>query len=149
MHLGGAIYACLKIVLTEMTKLADCGSTILVVDDEPDVRLILCLALEIEGFPTLQAENGYQALQILMTVSQFPSVIVLDLSMPILDGRGFLHRRAHDPILAQIPVIVVSGSSLHREALPGIEVFLKKPVKISLLVGVINQIINRRDALIS
>ena len=129
--------------------MTDSSSTILVVDDDPDVRQILSLALDTEGFATLQAENGYQALQILRTVSHFPSVVVLDLSMPILDGRGFLHRRAQDPILVQIPVIVVSGSSRPREALPGIEVFLQKPVTVSLLVEAINQLINMRDTLTS
>jgi CheY-like chemotaxis protein len=129
-----------KVGFIEMIKSTNSSSTILLVDDEPDVRQILSLALEMEGFTTLQAENGYQAIQILMTVTRLPSVIVLDLSMPILDGRGFLDRRAQDLILAKIPVIVVSGSSRPAQALPGIERFLQKPVELTQLVEMIGQL---------
>lgn len=105
--------------VAEMSKPNHVSSTILVVEDEPDVREMLSLALEMEGFVILQAENRQQAIQMLTTVSRLPAVVVLDLSMPILDGHGFLVRRAQDPILAHIPVIVVSGSSRPVEALPG------------------------------
>jgi CheY-like chemotaxis protein len=87
------------------------GLTILIVDDESDIREILALSLENEGCIALQAQNGQEAIQMLRKTSRFPSVVVLDLSMPVLDGRGFLYQRAADRILAEIPVIVVSGSS--------------------------------------
>ena len=130
-----------------MSKPNHVSSTILVVEDDPDVREMLSLALEMEGFIILQAENGLQAIQMLTTVSRFPAVVVLDLSMPILDGHGFLVRRAQDPILAQIPVIVVSGSSRPVEALPCIERFLQKPVELAQLVEMIEHLVAAQQML--
>ena len=120
------------------------GLTILIVDDEPDVREILSLALETEGFVVLQAENGQEALQILKNVAHFPSVIVLDLSMPVLDGHGFLNQRAQDSILADIPVIVVSGGGGPDKPLPGVEVFLQKPIEMARLLKIIGHSIDQR-----
>ena len=141
------IFANQSLEVAEMSKPNHVSSTTLVVEDEPDVREVLSLALEMEGFIILQAENGQQAIQMLTTVSRFPAVVVLDLSMPILDGHGFLVRRAQDPILAQIPVIVVSGSSRPVEALPCIERFLQKPVELAQLVEMIEHLVAAQQML--
>ena len=115
------------------------GSTILLVDDDPDVREALSLVLEMKGYLVVQAENGQAALHQLKNTDRLPLVVVLDLAMPILDGRGFLEQRARDRVLANIPVIVISGSRPD-EALSEVEVFLQKPVEITRLLESISQI---------
>jgi CheY-like chemotaxis protein len=75
----------------------------------------------------------------LKKVERLPLVVVLDLTMPVLDGRGFLAQRARDRILANIPVIVVSGSKPDEE-LAEVEVFLQKPVEVVRLLESISHI---------
>ena len=111
---------------------------ILLVDDNPAIRRSLRSLLtpqtdwEICG----EAENGKMAVEMVRTLS--PDVVILDLSMPVLDGREFLRLRASDPILRDIPVVVVSGSNQPSEPLPGIDEYLRKPVKFERLMEIIN-----------
>jgi CheY-like chemotaxis protein len=112
---------------------------IFLVDDEPDVREVLSLALEMQGYVVIQAGNGQEALERLKNIDRLPLVVVLDLTMPVLDGRGFLAQRARDHILANIPVIVVSGSRPD-EVLADVEVFLQKPVEVVRLLESISHI---------
>ena len=112
---------------------------VLVVDDDPDTREVLSELLDASGIKVLQAENGKIALEVLKKTPQFPCLVLLDLSMPVLDGRGFLKRRAKDPLLRDIPVVVISGSNQPAEQLEGIEEFLRKPVKVERLMEIIDQ----------
>ena len=59
--------------------------------------------------------------------------------MPIVDGRDFLKLRARDPILFDIPVVVVSGSLQSGAALEGVEAYLCKPVNIARLIRIVEQ----------
>jgi len=59
--------------------------------------------------------------------------------MPILDGREFLKRRAQDPVLRDIPVVVVSGNDNYDVPLQGIAAYLRKPVKPDRLEEIIDQ----------
>jgi CheY-like chemotaxis protein len=92
-----------------------------------------------------RAENGQEALHKLNNTDRLPLLVVLDLTMPTLDGPGFLQQRARDPALANIPVIVVSGSRPD-EALSEVEVFLQKPIEITRLLESIRQIEAREGA---
>ena len=111
---------------------------VLLVDDDQDIRESLSELLDASGYAVLQAENGQMALDVLKTTPRFPLVVLLDLSMPVLDGREFLRRRASDPILREIPVVVVSGSNQSAERLPGIDEYVKKPVKFERLMEIIS-----------
>jgi CheY-like chemotaxis protein len=112
---------------------------VLVVDDDPYTREALTELLDASGLKVLQAENGKIALEVLKKTQQFPCLVFLDLSMPVLDGRGFLKRRAKDPLLRDIPVVVISASNQPAEQLEGIEEFLRKPVKVERLMEIIEQ----------
>ena len=114
------------------------AEAVLLVDDDQDIRESLSELLDASGFAVLQAENGQIALDVLKTTPRFPCVVLLDLSMPVLDGREFLRRRASDPILRDIPVVVVSGSNPPAEPLPGIDEYLKKPVKFERLMEILS-----------
>jgi two-component system, chemotaxis family, chemotaxis protein CheY len=112
---------------------------VLVVDDDSGIRDSMSDLLYSKGYSVLQAENGQRALEILKKAPQFPCLVVLDMAMPIMDGRGFLNRRAHDPALREVPVVVVSGNSQTGAPLPGIAGYFRKPVNVDRLIEVIDQ----------
>jgi CheY-like chemotaxis protein len=111
--------------------------SVLLVDDDPYIRETLSELLDANGYEVLEAENGQIALDVLKNTPRFPLVVLLDLSMPVLDGREFLRRRASDPILRSIPVVVVSGSNPPADPLEGIDEYLRKPVKFERLMEII------------
>lgn len=82
--------------------------TILIVDDDPSIRKMLVEVLTLEGYPTETATNGQEALDMLS--SSAPRIILLDLAMPVLDGRGVMQRLESDPVArAAHKVILVSA----------------------------------------
>jgi CheY-like chemotaxis protein len=81
---------------------------ILVVDDNRDLREMICLLLAGMGHQTAAASNGKEAIQWLLA-SHLPNVILLDLTMPVMDGYQFLAAREVDPALMQVPVVVMSA----------------------------------------
>ena len=111
---------------------------ILVVDDDLDIREILSDTLGDLGFHVLAAANGRDALTLVGDLEVGPSVILLDLMMPVMDGYGFLEARAKDPKLASVPVAVVTaGHGIDDERIgTGIPV-IRKPFEVSLLVDVL------------
>ena len=80
---------------------------VLVVDDDPDARTLLEMALCAKGHVVLTAVNGADALTVARR--SLPDLILLDLAMPIMDGFAFRSAQLRDPELASIPVICVSG----------------------------------------
>ncbi len=112
---------------------------VLVVDDDSGNRETMSELLDNRGYSVLQAENGQRALDILKKNPQLPCLVVLDMAMPIMDGRGFLKRRARDPDLREIPVVVVSANSRNQEPLQGIDGYFRKPVNVDRLIEVIDQ----------
>jgi CheY-like chemotaxis protein len=88
-------------------------ATILVVDDDAAVVRPLARFLELEGFTAVTAANGLEALKYLRSGGG-AAVIVLDLRMPIMDGWAFRREQLRDPVLAQIPVVVLSGADHDR-----------------------------------
>ena len=82
---------------------------VLVVDDDVDSRVLIADLLSSEGYQVATASNGHDALNQLSTVK--PSVILLDLEMPVMDGRSFRqHQLQMSGPLRSVPVIVCSGS---------------------------------------
>ena len=82
------------------------AGTVLVIDDDPAARQLLARMLQKEGFRVLTAEGGEQGLQLARTGQ--PDVITLDVLMPGLDGWGVLAALKGDPLLAAIPVVMVT-----------------------------------------
>ena len=114
-------------------------ATILVVDDDPEVRQSMSFFLDAKGYSVVEAENGQEALEVLKRIRRFPCLVVLDLFMPVLNGREFLKRLAQDPVLRDIPVIVVSGNDNFDVPLEGVAAYLRKPVKPDRLVEIVDQ----------
>jgi CheY-like chemotaxis protein len=111
--------------------------TILLVDDDLEVSDTMSEFLKIHGYATLQAQNGQNAIDLLKTMAALPLLIVLDMSMPVLDGRGFLKRPVKDSVLLDIPVVVVSGSDAPASPPMNIKAYLRKPVSMKRLMSII------------
>ncbi|GHA83457.1 response regulator [Cognatilysobacter bugurensis] len=93
------------------------GRTLLVIEDDADIRDTIRAVFELDGYAVETAANGAEGLEKIAVMGR-PCVILLDLMMPVMDGWGFLERlRAHaDPDIASASVTVVSGVADHEEA---------------------------------
>jgi CheY-like chemotaxis protein len=116
---------------------------VLLVDDHDDTRELVALVLVQAGYSVLQAANGQQALDLLVvTGNELPSLILLDLQMPVMSGWEFLTIVRSYARLAAIPVIVVSGG--HK---PSAEMrqqtadFLAKPVDHKILLERVREVV--------
>jgi CheY-like chemotaxis protein len=111
---------------------------VLVVDDDPSIRHMIMAALRRDGYTFSEAANGKEALDIMR--QEHPSVVVLDLMMPIVSGWDVLRERAAEPELQSIPVIIVSanrGPELASAMDKGICAFLPKPFDITVLSSLV------------
>lgn len=112
-----------------MTPSSDAPPLILVVDDYADAREMYSEYLEYSGFRTAQAKNGVEALERAFALS--PDVILMDLSLPVMDGWEATRRLKKDTRTQDIPVVALTGHALEghsesaREA--GCDAFLAKP----------------------
>jgi CheY-like chemotaxis protein len=96
--------------------------TVLIVDDEPEIRKMIYEILTLEGYPLETAANGREALDLLK--SSGPRVVLLDIRMPILDGEGFLQelealpseRKKHKIILVSAFLNLPNYQHLRAEA---------------------------------
>lgn len=110
--------------------------TVLVVDDEPDNLEVLVETLEYFGVSVSQAHNGVEALSMLQTLQ--PSLILLDLSMPQMDGWETRTRIKSNPATREIPVIALSAHAMpgdpERAMTAGFDGYLTKPINIPTLM---------------
>jgi CheY-like chemotaxis protein len=113
---------------------------ILVVDDDADIRETIVEVLEENGHRTLSAANGNEALAALRNADEPPCLILLDLMMPIMDGRAFREAQQADPELSKIPVIVLSAFRDSAETAKQLDAagFLPKPVSLDALISLID-----------
>ena len=112
------------------------AGTVLIVEDEQESRELLAELLEFEGFKVAAAANGAEALAYLQTSGK-PCLIILDLMMPVMDGREFRSKQLKDPWLAQIPVVVVSAMAPSAVADLGATAVIRKPVDLDNLLEVV------------
>jgi len=84
-------------------------STVLVVDDMPIFRDPIAASLRLAGYDTLCAADGAAALALARV--RRPDVVLLDVSMPVMDGFEFLRELRRDPRLADVPVILLTAAS--------------------------------------
>lgn len=115
-------------------------SVVLVVDDDADIRECITSLLEAEGYATRQAANGVQALDVL--AGGAPRLVLLDMRMPVMDGREFLHAfedRGH-----HVPVIVLTAHSegVERTLMRRV---LRKPLNVDELVEAVREVCEPDD----
>jgi CheY-like chemotaxis protein len=115
---------------------------ILVIDDVAEERDSLAHLFHLHGYQVDLASEGSEALEHLHGRAA-PSVILLDLNMPVLDGWGFLAKVALEPALRSIPVVVMSGSPAAREtAVPPGVAFVAKPLRPNALLRVVAEAVH-------
>jgi CheY-like chemotaxis protein len=121
-----------------MTKVA--GREILIVEDDKDIRDGLAEILEDEGYVVVHATNGVEGLKYLRAGGR-PALILLDLMMPIMDGWQFRTEQLMDPVLAPIPVIVLTadGDALPKASLLQAVCGLPKPVRLKDLMAAVQR----------
>jgi len=125
-------------------------ATILLVDDEPDILLMLRMSFEDEGHEVVMAADGKMGLEKLE--EHRPDVVVLDMMMPVVDGWGFLQGRADRG--DGVPVVVVSAKSDPADCRRALELgaveYVTKPFDLDRLVGVVTEVLgedpDRREA---
>lgn len=128
--------------------LTECQRTALIVDDHDLIRGVYRAFLEAEGFAVVEASNGTDAL--LWLQSTTPDFILLDLDMPVMDGRSFLEYRLCQARIRQIPVLVVSGrlgsATLHQALRRlGADRLLYKPVPREVLIRAVLELPAKPD----
>ena len=119
---------------------------ILIVDDDPEMRLALSIRLRANDYEVAVAVDGVSA--VAEARKQQPDLILLDLGLPAGDGFAVLERLQALESIAQIPVIVVSGrnraANQERALKAGAKVFLQKPVKNFELLAAIEQVLGAK-----
>jgi CheY-like chemotaxis protein len=111
-----------------------------IVDDDHDIRQVVRGLLEEEGYSTIEAANGREALDLLRRSKSKPDLILLDLMMPMMDGWQLRARLHEDPALQEIPIVIMTahGGMIRavRSAVPDTPV-LTKPLELDHLLEVV------------
>jgi CheY-like chemotaxis protein len=110
--------------------------TVMVVEDDALIREIVVQILACEGFATIVARNGAEALRRLREEHVHPALILLDLMMPVMNGQQFRAEQLKDPALAGIPVVVMSASD---EGDVSAEAHIGKPFEIDVLLDAVSR----------
>jgi two-component system response regulator MprA len=128
------------------------ASTIVVVEDDDDIREAVCEALDAEGYHTAAAANGQAALDMLHASRELPALILLDLMMPTMDGWEFLRNIDRDAEMHDIPVAVMSAHPSVEQALGGdlrtfgfTRLLLPKPLDFARLLSFVGSVLRARS----
>jgi CheY-like chemotaxis protein len=108
--------------------------SVLVVEDDEDIRAAIAEILEGEGYEVAIAANGSEALEELQHMRR-PCIILLDLMMPVMNGHEFLARIRETPRMQRVPVLVLTAVST--EAPPGARGLLRKPFIVEELLDAV------------
>jgi two-component system, cell cycle response regulator DivK len=120
---------------------------VLLVDDYPDAREMYTEYLEFSGFDVVEAGNGMEALQ--RAAESTPDIILMDLSLPVMDGWEATRRLKADERTASIPVVALTGHALagisEGAKRAGCDAFVTKPCLPEDLVKEIRKILDSSD----
>jgi len=116
---------------------------ILVVDDEKSIRNFLQLSIEMQGYKCIDASDGAGAL--MLTLSQSPDILVLDLGLPDMDGIDVIKKLRE---VSQIPIIIISARGHDREKIEALDAgaddYLTKPFSVPELLARIRVILRHK-----
>ena len=118
---------------------------VLLVEDTEDNRFMMRRLLEMSSYEVVEAVNGKQAVEV--AVQEQPDVILMDLSLPLIDGLGATRRIRQINELSQVPIIAVSAhdtSDFHNEAVAaGCDAYITKPIDFAQLEELVDQLVNQ------
>ena len=116
--------------------------TVLVVEDFEDNRFMMRRLLEMSGYRVVEAVNGQQAVE--TARREHPDIILMDLSLPMLDGLAATRRIREQDGLSRVPIVAVSAhdsADFHAEALAaGCDEYVTKPIDFDQLVQLLNRL---------
>lgn len=111
--------------------------TILVVDDEKNIRDLLVFNLQNEGYNTLEAEDGLQAVDI--ALKENPDLILLDVMLPKLDGKSVCKKLRYSLNMSNIPILMISAKDTETDKIVGLEIgaddYITKPFQIREVIA--------------
>ncbi len=138
--------------MNNLTQRKQEQSLILLVDDLPTNLHVLVSALKMD-FRLKTATSGASALKLLENKLELPKLVILDVKMPGMSGIEVLSRMRNDPMLCDIPVILVSADTSEKNELDGLNLgaddYLVKPISANTLIVRVQKLIQRRHALIA
>ena len=118
---------------------------VLLVDDEPSIRAICRVNLEGDGLSVLEAEDGVEALEEVRR--QRPSLVLLDVMMPAVDGWAVAEQLAADAVTRDIPVVFLSARASHEDRLRAQQLgavgYVVKPFDPVELAGIVRDVLER------
>ena len=120
---------------------------VLLVDDDTTDRELFMDAINLAGkeYKVSEAANGSEALQFLQSADVLPDLVILDLNMPVMDGRDTLKEIKKQEALKSIPVCIMSTSSAHFDILnayeTGASLFLVKPFDFKELIEMVTSLL--------
>jgi len=122
-------------------------SLVLLVEDTEDNRFMMRRLLEMSGYAVVEARNGEEAVRI--AKEKRPQIILMDLSLPIIDGLAATRRIRQLPELGNVPIVAVSAhdtADFHSEALAaGCNSYITKPIDFSELEVLIGRLLSADD----
>jgi two-component system cell cycle response regulator DivK len=128
-------------------KTQDCAVTVLLVEDTEDNRFMMRRLLEMSGYNVIEARNGEEAVRV--AHANRPQLILMDLSLPLIDGLAATRLIRRLPGSKQTPIIAVSAhdtADFHSEALAaGCDGYVTKPIDFNELEELITQLLRGRD----
>jgi two-component system chemotaxis response regulator CheY len=111
---------------------------VLVVDDDPTILATVSEALDMEGYPVLTATNGAEALAVVSR--SVPSVVLLDMRMPVLDGWGFMHAARERGLPLKVIVMTAAADARRWATEIGAHDVLAKPFELDELVAAVERL---------
>lgn len=120
--------------------------TILLVEDDPDIREVTAEILRESGYDVQEAEDGQGALEQLLRMPSVPCLVLLDLSMPVMTGQELLKQLRQTPRFENLPVVVVSGAGWTHADVPDANDFIVKPPSVAALLQVVSEYCDRPTA---
>jgi CheY-like chemotaxis protein len=119
------------------------GTTILIVEDDPDTRELLRFYLRPTRATVIEASDGYEALT--LVASHRPDMILCDLGLPRLGGISFVERLSQDPGLSRIPVVAITGrgeeSDVAEAMATGFSGHMLKPITQSAILSEVRRVV--------
>lgn len=121
-------------------------TTILLVDDDEDIRELTAEILRESGYDVVEAEDGQRALEALEGMSAPPALVLLDLMMPVMTGQQMLKVMRATPRLANVPVVALTAGGFRPADVPDAQDVVRKPASVGVLLKAVEQFCNRPQA---